>query len=85
MQTLAQEQVTLNQIMQTLAQEQVTLNQIMQTLAQEQVTLNQTIQAVAQQTSQNSRDIAELRVSIAELRDVVEQQNRAITYLISKD
>ncbi len=46
------------------------------------------LQVLAQETlanAQNTEAIANLRASIAELREVVEQQNRAIVYPMSQD
>ncbi|MFS8867380.1 hypothetical protein [Synechococcus sp. H65.1] len=61
-----------------------------QTLANAQNTevIRRAFEAIAQNTEAIGRAfeaIDKLRARIAELRDVVEQQNRAITYLLSQD
>ena len=68
------------------------IESILQVLAQETLANTRAVAGNAQATANNAQAIAELRFSIAELRgsiaelrDVSEQQNRAITYLMSKD
>ena len=72
---------------QTLANAQATarnteaIERLFAATAQNTEAIGQVFAAIAQ----TRESIAELRASIAELRQVVEQQNRAINYLLSQD